>query len=157
MILDRDTDIQMSPEQASVIDDSAEVLYGLIHARYVLTTQGLDQVRAKYLNQEFGKCPRVFCEEQALLPVGMSDIPRRSTVKLFCPRCQDIYFPKYPRHTSIDGAYFGTSLPHLFMQMYPEVIPPPPKCHYVPRLFGFKVHKSSREMLYASRNNSKQK
>lgn len=151
VILDRGTDLQLSPEQASVIDLSAEILYGLIHARYILTTQGLEQIRSKYENEVFGKCPRVFCEEQNLLPVGQSDLPRVSNVKLYCPKCQDIYTPKYSRHATIDGAHFGTTLPQLFLQIYPELIPPKPKYKYVPRMFGFKVHKSSREVLLKKR------
>jgi hypothetical protein len=45
-----------------------------------------------------GRCPRVYCQGQALIPVGLSDLPRLHTVKLYCPRCRDIYFPKYARH-----------------------------------------------------------
>ena len=29
-----------------------------------------------------------------------SDIPRQRTVKIFCPKCDDIYFPKQSRHMS---------------------------------------------------------
>lgn len=173
LILDRETDIQLSEEQAEMIEASAEMLYGLIHARYILTGRGLELMLDKYNNQDFGTCPRVFCEGQPLLPVGQSDLPRQSTVKLYCPRCQDIYFPKFSKHAStfqrlecciilayicfvcveIDGAYFGTTFPHMFQQIYPELIPPRPRFSYVPRIFGFKVHKSSREVLTAKAPN----
>ena len=54
----------------------------------------------KYQNFEFGRCPRVCCQGQPVLPVGESDIPRTNTLKLFCPKCQDIYFPPLARHSS---------------------------------------------------------
>lgn len=45
-------------------------------------------------------------------------------MKLYCGRCEDIYSPKSSRHGSIDGAYFGTSFPHLLFLVYPNLIPP---------------------------------
>jgi casein kinase II subunit beta len=78
----------------------------------------------KYKKVDFGRCPRVLCQAQPLLPVGLTDIPYEKSVKLYCGRCEDIYSPKSSRHGSIDGAYFGTSLPHLLFLCYPSLIPP---------------------------------
>jgi casein kinase II subunit beta len=77
----------------------------------------------KYRRADFGRCPRVHCYSQALLPVGLSDIPYQKAVKLYCPRCEDIYSPKSNRHGSIDGAYFGTTFPHMLFMVYPQMIP----------------------------------
>jgi casein kinase II subunit beta len=44
-------------------------------------------------------------------------------VKLYCGRCEDLYSPKSSRHGSIDGAYFGTTFPHLLFLVYPTLIP----------------------------------
>lgn len=66
----------------------------------------------------------MLCQSQPLLPVGLTDVPYEKSVKLYCGRCEDIYSPKSSRHGSIDGAYFGTSFPHLLFLVYPNLIPP---------------------------------
>ena len=42
-----------------------------------------------------------------------------------------------------DGAYFGTTFPHLLLMTYPSLRPPPASDSYVPRVFGFKLHPSA--------------
>ena len=66
----------------------------------------------------------MLCQGQPLLPVGLTDVPYEKSVKLYCGRCEDIYSPKSSRHGSIDGAYFGTSFPHLLFLVYPAILPP---------------------------------
>ena len=51
----------------------------------------------------------------------------------------------------IDGAYFGTTFPHLFLMQFPELIPTRPAQSYVPRVFGFRIN---RESVYHTANNS---
>eukprot|EP01087_Luapelamoeba_hula_P001926 TRINITY_DN1171_c0_g1_i2.p1 TRINITY_DN1171_c0_g1~~TRINITY_DN1171_c0_g1_i2.p1 ORF type:complete len:277 (+),score=49.80 TRINITY_DN1171_c0_g1_i2:251-1081(+) len=143
MILDAETDEALTECQQESIQSAAEMLYGLIHARYILTNRGLSAMVEKHNSMDFGRCPRVYCQGQAILPVGQSDIPRMNTVKLFCPKCEDIYYPKYTRHNHLDGAYFGTTFPHLLLQMYPELVPSKPTLSYTPRIYGFKIHKPS--------------
>ncbi|KAF8776215.1 hypothetical protein HU200_003751 [Digitaria exilis] len=153
-------------EQNELIESAAEMLYGLIHVRYIITSKGLAAMLDKYKNVDFGRCPRVNCSGQPCLPVGQSDIPRSSTVKIYCPRCEDIYTPRskylssiltFPVkfaltlidhrelpltcHIDIDGTYFGTTFPHLFLMTYPHLKPQKPSQQYVPRVFGFKIHK----------------
>ncbi|KGO75226.1 Casein kinase II, regulatory subunit, alpha-helical [Penicillium italicum] len=132
--LDADDDLR---EQ---IEKSARHLYGLVHARYIVTTRGLAKMLEKYKKSDFGKCPRVMCDGHALLPMGESDLPNISTVKLYCPKCEDIYNPKSSRHSSIDGAYFGTSFHSVLFQVYPALNPEKSSRRYEPRIFGFKVH-----------------
>ncbi|KAK4510796.1 uncharacterized protein ATC70_005230 [Mucor velutinosus] len=122
------------------IEKSARHLFGMIHARFVITSRGLMKMLDKYKRGEFGRCPRVLCNMQSLLPVGLSDIPMTKTVKLYCPRCEDIYNPKSSRHGAIDGAYFGTSFPHMLFQVHSNYLPTKNTERYVPRIFGFKVH-----------------
>ncbi|KAF5732845.1 putative casein kinase II subunit beta-4-like [Tripterygium wilfordii] len=81
-------------EQNELVESAAEMLYGLIHVRYILTTKGMTAMLEKYKNYDFGRCPRVYCCGQPCLPVGQSDIPRSSTVKIYCPKCEDTYYPR---------------------------------------------------------------
>lgn len=142
MILDNDMS-QLNDEQIQIVQSAAELLYGLIHARFILSSRGLQHMASKFQQVEFGRCPRVYCQGQPVLPVGQSDVPRQNTVKLFCPKCQDLYYPQSQRHANIDGAFFSTTFPHLLFQTYPELVPSKPTAAYVPRIYGFKIHKSS--------------
>ncbi|KAM3366280.1 hypothetical protein ACQJBY_015628 [Aegilops geniculata] len=128
-------------EQNELVESAAEMLYGLIHARYILTSKGLAAMLEKYKNYDFGRCPRVYCCGQPCLPVGQLDIHRSSTVKIYCPKCEDIYYPRSKYQGNIDGAYFGITFPHLFLMTYDHLKPQKPSQRYVPRVFGFKLHK----------------
>ena len=131
------------------VDMSAKHLYGLIHARYIVTTQGLQKMKEKYVEAEFGCCPRVLCNEQPVLPVGITDIPGQRSVKVYCPRCQDCYSQPTRKHESIDGAYFGTTFPHLLLLCHPECLPASNQGvqeRYIPKIFGFKVHSYAQEI-----------
>ncbi|WCJ20759.1 casein kinase II beta subunit 4 [Euphorbia peplus] len=127
-------------EQHELVESAAEMLYGMIHARYILTTKGMTAMLDKFKNCDFGRCPRVYCCGQPCLPVGQSDIPRSSTVKICCPRCEDIYYPR-SKYQDVDGAYFGTTFPHLFLMTYGHLKPQKPSQMYVPRVFGYKLHR----------------
>ena len=105
----------------SVIESSAELLYGLIHQRYITSRPGIQQMLEKHEMQHFGVCPRVNCNGCKVLPVGRSDTPGQETVKLFCPSCQDLYTPPNSRFHSVDGAFFGTTFGCLFFMTFPEL------------------------------------
>ncbi|KAK9388400.1 casein kinase II regulatory subunit-domain-containing protein [Lipomyces mesembrius] len=123
MILDYDPD----PDEPSrlpnmpVIENSAEQLYGLIHARFLLTRAGLTIMAEKYDLQHFGTCPRYLCHQTPVLPIGSSDLPGNDTVKLYCPSCADIYSPIGKEQNEVDGAYFGTSFAGLFLKTYTDI------------------------------------
>ncbi|KAF1787726.1 Casein kinase II, regulatory subunit, beta-sheet [Phytophthora cactorum] len=169
IILDIETpnDSSLTQIQQEMIESAAEMLYGLIHARYILTTKGMAAMLDKYQNVDFGRCHRVYCQGQPVLPVGQSDVPRHTTVNVFCPKCRDIFFPKSQRAgrtlefaasfadmtlkltlllfvvAEIDGAYFGATFPHVFLMTHSHLVVPPPTQTYVPRVFGYKIHSSS--------------
>jgi casein kinase II subunit beta len=105
----------------SVIESSAEMLYGLIHQRFITSRPGIQQMAEKYELGHFGHCPRVYCHGAKVLPVGCSDIPGQETVKLFCPSCLDVYTPPNSRFQTVDGAFFGTTFGCLFFMTFPEL------------------------------------
>lgn len=104
----------------SVIESSAEMLYGLIHQRFICSRAGIQQMSEKYELGHFGVCPRSNCEQARTLPVGLSDIPGEDTVKLFCPACLDVYVPPNSRFQTVDGAFFGRTFGALFLLTFPE-------------------------------------
>lgn len=145
MVLDVEMPLEdsLTEEQQEIVESAAEMLYGLIHARYIVTNRGMHAMYEKYRTAAFGRCPRVFCQGQPVLPVGLSDLPRNYTVNVFCPRCHGLFFPKSTRQANIDGAYFGTTFPHLYLMTHPDMIPAKPSQTYIPRVYGFKVNKQS--------------
>lgn len=158
MILDVETTETLSDDQQEMVENDAENLFGLIHARYVLTNRGLHAMLEKFRLTHFGRCPRVMCNGQAVLPVGMSDTTNQESVKLYCPKCEDIYAAKSSRHEHIDGAYFGTTFAHLFFLTFPELKVSRQQESYVPRIFGFRIHKDAyKKSLQARKETSSQK
>lgn len=145
MVLDVEMPMEdtLTEEQQEIVESAAEMLYGLIHARYIVTNRGMHAMYEKYRTASFGRCPHVFCQGQPVLPVGLSDLPRNYTVNVFCPRCQGLFFPKSTRQANIDGAYFGTTFPHLYLMTHPDMVPAKPTQNYTPRVYGFKIHSSS--------------
>jgi casein kinase II subunit beta len=121
------------------LNDYAIILYGLLHARYLLTPDGLARMKAKYDLNGFETCPRTFCRGTRCLPFGFNDEVMRSNLKLFCPNCGDVYRVRRPECGYVDGAFFGQSWVHLFIARYPEVVPEEPPEKYVLRLFGYKI------------------
>ena len=95
-------------------------------------------MRIKYYYEQFGICPRVMCQNQPVVPIGMNEELSISRVKIYCPKCEDVYLPRI-KFVDIDGAYFGKSFPIIFFQTFPELIPDEAKKLYIPKIFGFKI------------------
>ncbi|EUC67490.1 casein kinase II beta chain, partial [Rhizoctonia solani AG-3 Rhs1AP] len=100
MVLDVEPEDALKIPDVSIVESSAELLYGLVHQRYILTRPGLQAMVEKY-------------------EAGLE------TVKLYCPNCNDIYSPPSSRFQGVDGAFFGTTFPHLLFQTYRELAPAP--------------------------------
>lgn len=73
------------------------------------------------------------CTTCSCVSLGLSDIPGEAMVKLYCPKCMDVYTPKSSRHHHTDGAYFGTGFPHMLFMVHPEYRPKRPANQFVPR------------------------
>jgi len=141
--LDLDEDFEDKPAHTDLIVEASEILYGLIHARYILTNRGAAMMLEKKNCGDFGHCPRVYCENEGVMPIGLSDVPGEAMVKLYCPKCKDVYTPRSSKYHGIDGAYFGTGFPHMLFMIHPRHRPKPPAQQFVPRLYGFKIHPSA--------------
>jgi len=89
----------------SIVESSAELLFGLCHQRFILTKAGLGSMVDKYEAGHFGACPRVFCHQTHVIPCGRADMPGIDTVKLFCPNCGDIYTPPSSKYQGVDGEF----------------------------------------------------
>jgi hypothetical protein len=141
MILDR---LDPNKSETEELSRASALLYGMIHARYIISPRGLDAMLHKLKSCCFGECPRHMCDGQAVLPMGLYDDPQYSHVKLFCPKCGDSYNCN-PNQRHIDGSFFGTTFAHLFLLHFHDVtgiVPEPTKKSYVPKVFGFKIHNS---------------
>lgn len=125
-------------EREAVLHE-AEVLYGMLHQRFILTRPGMQLMFEKWQQGDFPKCPRVNCRAAEGLPYGLSEEWSRGTVKVFCPGCADVYAIDDPDVRGLDGAFFGPSWIHMFLQKWPQVIPPGPRKVYVPKIFGFRI------------------
>lgn len=141
---------ELESEQFLENYQEATDLYGLIHARFILSPRGLSLMKEKFASGKFGTCPRVLCERQPVLPIGMSEDLRVSRVKVFCPKCEDVYIPK-KKSIDIDGAFFGCSFPHILLQTYPDLQPIPTNVLFVPKIFGYKIFKK-KGSKYEERN-----
>lgn len=137
------------PNKAN-LSNLAELLYGLLHARYIILKPGLTAMASKFERSEFGICPRYHCDGMHLIPVGATDIPGQETVRLYCPCCNDIYLPLSLRYLNIDGAFFGTTFPGLLVKMFTEIekqckmrIENVNQEELGLRLFGFKINEAS--------------
>ncbi|EAY20064.1 Casein kinase II regulatory subunit family protein [Trichomonas vaginalis G3] len=88
-------------------------VYGMIHARFVITPGGISQLSEKFSRHTFGVCPRINCEREPLLPIGSSSTPGESMVSGFCPCCRKVYTPRPV--IEIDGAFFGPNAAHILV------------------------------------------
>ncbi|KAL3900271.1 MAG: hypothetical protein SGCHY_001459 [Lobulomycetales sp.] len=170
------------------IEESAEMLYGLIHARFILTRPGLELMAHKLSVGDFGVCPRYVSRPSP--PIIIPDIcvgDQKSSLQvsltgLVPAKCVSFargawtstgHERQVSKHLGLDGAFFGTTFPHLFYLTYPSLIPPmdssssstamvrtdsrgrktaeeededdrlPDYEIYTPRIFGFRVSENS--------------
>lgn len=109
-------------------DESLQVeiglLYGLLHARFVTTDQGLAKLRRMFLAGKFGVCPREGCKDCPLLPIGASNVPGVSPLGGYCVYCKDVYLPlshDVSKGELVDGSFYGSSFPQVFLSRYPKL------------------------------------
>ena len=142
-------DFDLTKELLEELQDIREI-YGYIHKRFINTPEGLGLMREKFINGVFGYCPRMLCNKQVVLPVGLSEDMRYSQVKVFCPLCQEVYKPrdifygysdkKIIKFDLPDGVFFGASFPQTFLMHFPDLDPRiNAPLRYIPKLYGFRI------------------
>jgi casein kinase II subunit beta len=137
VILGRISSSSIPASEARSIIEELPAVYGLIHARYIMSPEGLESVREKYEAGVYGTCPRLRCSSERVLPIGVCSDLGKASVKVFCPCCREIYDPKGKQ--SLDGAYFGPNMAHIFLD---ETDLARRRRHFQPYVhtaFGFKV------------------
>jgi len=156
-----DDDQDFLEEHQQLIENDADVLYGLVHARFILTNRGMQAMLEKYRAREFGDCPHVYCKNTPLLPYALTDEKNKESVKLYCPCCERVYRPKRKRYESIDGAYFGTTFCPMFFLTFPQLKPKFKQETYTPLVYGFKIHPDAydrqREAIVERREKKKER
>ncbi|KII61758.1 Casein kinase II subunit beta [Thelohanellus kitauei] len=125
-------------------------LYGLIHARYILTPRGMAKMIKKWELKDFGTCRLNACKNQAYLPIGLSDELKVESVRFYCPSCDKVYESMGGSNGAMDGSFIGTTFPHLLLMTYPERRPPPVDSTYVPKIYDFKLHPRAYEVQYVA-------
>ncbi|KAK8882198.1 hypothetical protein M9Y10_044839 [Tritrichomonas musculus] len=93
-------------------------LYGLLHAKYILTPPGQSKMLELYSYNSFPKCPRSKCNGIRCLPYGITERPCSQYVKMYCPKCENVY--NYTKN-NLDGAFFGPTYVHLLIRKFPKI------------------------------------
>lgn len=97
----------------SELEESCVGLYTQLHARYLLSGNGLYALDAKYRSGFYGTCPRIECHGRYLIPYGESIEPHESKACLYCPGCRDLFVSD----ANVDGAFFGPYFAPLYGQI----------------------------------------
>ena len=116
-----------------VVQYAAEILYGFVHARFVVSTRGLETMRQLLIlhassnpdsrHPLYGRCPRLQCDGMPLLPIGLSDDfdpdsgshNHQSRAKRYCCKCRETF---HCWDSKVDGSAWGTSACHLLLMVY---------------------------------------
>lgn len=120
-----------------------------------MTKAGLQAMWEKFDHQTFDTCPRYYCHDQPLLPLGPSSLPGEAAVRVYCLNCQDLYLPQSAKHAKMDGVAFGPSFAHFFVRtvLYSngnKALENRKGPHdwkvYVPRIYGFRIYREGKEV-----------
>lgn len=124
----------------------AILIYERIHAKYIVTKNGLEMMKERIDNKYYGVCPRYKCNEHHLIPFGCSSHHNDGKIEFYCPLCKDDYYNMecLKQFEDVDGACFGPNFPSLYLKEYPENNNI--ELEYVrPTVYGFRLHMKDKE------------
>jgi casein kinase II subunit beta len=155
IVLDDDDQDQIPEEDQAMLETACQMLYGLVHSRFILTTKGMQMLYEKYVSGIFGLCWNDACaaEKQFVLPIG-TDLVGQGGTNVFCPGCGECYVPRNPKLAQIDGAYFGSSASQMLVLQFKNSIDPGRTTPYIPLLYGFRIFPGVRD-IYRNRRDSR--
>eukprot|EP00477_Mikrocytos_mackini_P000053 GAHX01000054.1.p1 GENE.GAHX01000054.1~~GAHX01000054.1.p1 ORF type:complete len:221 (+),score=36.13 GAHX01000054.1:82-663(+) len=114
---------RLPPSTANIeeIEQIQQKFYFLVHARFIRTSEGLEYIRRRFVRGDFGACPRLYCEENRLIPWGESEFINRGNIRFYCCKCQDVYVINSKVNRMIDGAAYGPGFAELFFMTFKEL------------------------------------
>jgi casein kinase II subunit beta len=131
----------LGTEKSSKYEAQARHLYGLLHRRFLLTSDGMLQMVDRYRSHSFPGCPRALCRGFTCLPCAITDDENdKAGMALFCPNCTDFYAYQGPTDLFIPASYFGKKWIHHLMNEHPEIAPQEKPEAFEPLLFGYRVY-----------------
>jgi casein kinase II subunit beta len=131
----------LGTEKSSKYDAQARHLYGLLHRRFLSTSDGMLQMVDRFRSHSFPGCPRALCHGFTCLPCALTDDDNdKAAVYLFCPNCTDFYAYQAPADLFIPAIYFGKKWIHHLMNEHPEIVPTEKPEAFEPLLFGYRVY-----------------
>lgn len=141
------------PNVPPTVQRAAEMLYTLVHARFITSPRGLDTVRRLLLHDKtmFGKCPRPSCRGMPLLPHGETSEYSGHGAQRYCCACGQAW---EFWDSQVDGSAWGRTFCHLYLLTYGNkelgriASPMPQTRSTVPTVFGFQVHTAALRRLH---------
>lgn len=130
--------------KTEVDEKEVTTFYLLVHQRYILSKTGLEEAFMRVINGVYGNC-RVFgCNNAPLIPMGVTDLPDLSTVKMYCYNCRNIFVPE-EEYSKLDACAFGRTFPHFLEMTYKSNFNRNKLGKYIPRIFGFRIYEEKSE------------
>ncbi|GIQ82300.1 casein kinase II, regulatory subunit [Kipferlia bialata] len=119
---------------------------------YHVMSCGLRKAKTMYKTGLFGHCPRVLCDRHPVLPVGLDSSPCRECVRMYCPLCKEVFLPSKSSLNGVDGCFYGTSFPQMFLMTFPSLVPKADVRHYQATVYGFNIYDPEERAEELSRN-----
>lgn len=86
-----------------------------------------------------GKLPSNYTADTVKMCIGLGPVVIHVRSVIFEDVLADLFY------LAVDGAYFGTSFPHLFFQQFKQCVPKKSPDHYIPKIFGFKLYSETQK------------